>query len=156
MSMITQSDVQAVLEYKDGDLYWKTSGAKVGGCVNRGGYRVMGFNNKTYLVHRIIYMMFFGKLPKIVDHIDNDRTNNKIENLRSAAPAQNLWNAVLRPTNTSGSKGVSWHKKAKKWQVKVSVNCTLKHFGYFADLELADLVATEARNKYHGQFARHA
>jgi len=154
--MITQADVCSAFDYKDGDLYWKDSGAKVGGCVNRGGYKVMGFRNKNYLIHRIVYLMFYGYLPKFIDHVDNDRVNNKLENLRPASPSQNLWNACLRPTNTSGCKGVSWHKKTKKWQVKLSVDRVLKHFGYFDDLELADLVAIEARTKYHGQFARHA
>jgi hypothetical protein len=154
--MITQADVCSAFDYKDGDLYWKDSGAKVGGCVNRGGYKVMGFRNKNYLIHRIVYLMFHGYLPKFIDHVDNDRVNNKLENLRPASPSQNLWNASLRPTNTSGCKGVSWHKKTKKWQVKLSVDRVLKHFGYFDDLELADLVAIEARTKYHGQFARHA
>lgn len=153
--MITQTDICSALIYKDGDLYWKKSGAKVGGCVNRGGYKVMGFKNKTYLTHRIVYLMFHGYQPKFVDHIDNDRTNNRIENLRPANPAQNQWNSRLRPANTSGAKGVCWHKKTKKWQVKISVNRTLKHFGYFDDLELADLVAAEARNKFHVGFARH-
>lgn len=154
--MITQAEVCSALEYKDGNLYWKNSGVQVGGCVNGKGYKKMGFKNKSYLVHRIVYLMFHGVLPKIVDHVDNNKTNNKIENLRPASPSQNLWNASLRSINTSGCKGVSWHKKAKKWQVKLSVGRVLKHFGYFDDLDLADLVATEARVKYHGQFARHA
>ena len=57
--------------------------------------------------------------------------------------------------NTSGVKGVSWHKRSKKWVVSIGVNWKRKALGYFDDLDLAELVSIEARNKYHGEFANH-
>jgi hypothetical protein len=61
----------------------------------------------------------------------------------------------LRPTNKSGCKNVSWCNSKKKWAVQLSINGKQTNIGRFANLEFADLVATEARSKYHGAFARH-
>jgi hypothetical protein len=55
--------------------------------------------------------------------------------------------------NTSGYRGVSWHNKSKTWSVRVTLNKKTKHFGYFKDLELAGLVANEARQLFHGKYA---
>ena len=67
---------------------------------------------------------------------------------------QNAYNTKIRTNNTSGVKGVSWHKKDKKWRVRVCVDGVNNFIGNFDDLELAELVAIEARDKYHGKFAR--
>jgi hypothetical protein len=64
-------------------------------------------------------------------------------------------NSKLYCTNKSGIKNVCWNKKEKKWVVKLQVNKNRIHFGMFEDIELAELVATEARDKYHKTFARH-
>jgi hypothetical protein len=64
-------------------------------------------------------------------------------------------NRKLFKNNTSGCKGVYWNKRNRKWQVSVGVSKKQKHIGYFDDLELAELVALEARDKYHGNFAKH-
>lgn len=154
--MITQSDVQAILGYKDGNLYWKNTDRKISCYQDARGYMRIGIDGKRYLQHRIIYLLFHGHLPPVVDHIDGNPTNNRIENLRAATNAENLQNMKLSPSNTSGGKNVSWDRKAKKWLVMLKVNGAKKYLGLFKDFELADLVASEARNKFHGQFARHA
>lgn len=156
MTMITQSDVQAILGYKDGNLYWKNTDRKISCYQDARGYMRIGIDGKRYLQHRIIYLLFHGHLPPVVDHIDGNPTNNRIENLRAATNAENLQNMKLSPSNTSGGKNVSWDRKAKKWLVMLKVNGAKKYLGLFKDFELADLVASEARNKFHGQFARHA
>ena len=99
--------------------------------------------------------MFNGYLPKFIDHIDCNPSNNKIENLREATFSQNQHNTKKRITNTSGVKNVHWYKPLKKWMVYIMINKKRKHLGYFNNIELAELVAQEARNKYHGKYARH-
>jgi hypothetical protein len=94
-------------------------------------------------------------LPEFLDHIDGNTFNNCIENLRPATISQNNCNQVIRKDNTSGIKGVSWCKTWKKWKVRVQINRKRISFGYFKNLELAELVAIEARNKFHGNFAKH-
>ncbi len=97
--------------------------------------------------------MHYGYLPNYIDHINNISTDNRIENLREANKSENNYNSKLRITNVSGAKNVCWNKKQKKWIVSLGVNNQIKYFGSFNDFELADLVAIEARSKYHKQFA---
>lgn len=99
--------------------------------------------------------MHHGYLPDVIDHIDGDILNNKIENLRPATHTQNMRNTKLSSRNNSGVKGVNWDKKSNKWRVHISVDGKTKTFGRFKDMELAELIAIEARDKYYGEFARH-
>ena len=142
-----------LFDYRDGDLYGK-DGKKVGHKDSQG-YVVVRVNGKHMRAHRVIFCMYHGFMPNAIDHADGDKTNNKIENLRVCSVSENSANKKLGSNNTSGAKGVSWHKPTGKWQVNVSVNKCQRNFGYFNDFELAELVAIEARNKYHGCFARH-
>ena len=159
--MITQEKVLELFEYRDGELYWKKDVAKnvkkgfLAGVPNPRNYKIIGINGKTYRAHRLIFLMFYGYLPKIIDHIDGNTLNNKINNLREAKSADNSANSKLSKNNTTGAKGVFWKKRIKKWEVAVSYNKQRHHFGVYKDFELAELVAIEARNKYHGEFAKH-
>jgi hypothetical protein len=98
--------------------------------------------------------MHHGYLPNSIDHIDADKSNNKIENLRVCTHSQNGFNAQKRKNNTSGTKGVSWSKIANKWHAYIHINRVKKGLGHFDSLEEATKVAQEARIKYHGAFAR--
>ena len=98
--------------------------------------------------------MHYGYIPQIVDHIDGNTLNNKIENLRAVSLNQNQHNRGIDKRNKSGFKNVAWCKRTKKWQVSLAVNNKSMAFGRFSDIELADLVAQEARDKYHKEFVR--
>lgn len=154
--MISQTELKNLLQYKDGNLYWKVhrkNHLKIGdeaGSLHPTGYKQIGINGKYYKFHRIVYFMFYGYLPKYIDHIDNNPLNNQIENLREATIGQNKQNSKLQKNNTSGIKGVSWDKKSKKWRVNVSK----KYFGLYFDKEVACFVADTMRHYYHKQFAR--
>ena len=159
---LTQQQVQELFEYRDGALYWKKVNPlahiiKVGdkvGSRHHTGYVYTKVNGINMAEHRLIFLLHHGYLPEEVDHIDNNRANNKIENLRAATALTNAQNATIRKDNTSGVKGVHWNKNRNNWRVRVQVNNKRIVIGDFKDLELAELVAIEARNKYHGQFAR--
>jgi hypothetical protein len=158
---LTKEYLNELFEYRDGELYWKRKtsnrdniGQKAG-TLNQRGYIKTGINKKIYSNHRLIFMMFNGFLPKLLDHIDGNKLNNRIENLREATNGENKQNSKLNKNSSSGVKGVHWNSREKKWQVRVQVGKKRMSFGYFKDLELADLVAQEARNKYHQEFARH-
>ena len=149
------------LEYSDGKLYWKKSTSNrvnVGseaGSYQTGGYMAVKLLGKRIPVHKIVYLLHHGYIPEIVDHIDGNRSNNKIENLRICTKAENNINTSIRRHNTSGIKNVSWHKQTGKWRVIVRHKGKPNSFGLYADIELAELVAIEARNKLHGKFASH-
>jgi hypothetical protein len=159
-STLTQDQAKDLFEYRNGDLYWKISKgqAKIGskvGCFDKEGYRVTIINYKNYKVHRLIFMMHYGFFPQQVDHINGNKSDNHIENLREATHSFNECNKAIQKNNTSGAKGVSWKKDIKKWVVRVGINKKQYRLGCFEDLELASLVAEMAREKYHKEYARH-
>jgi hypothetical protein len=151
---LDQTTISTILEDKDGVLYWRKTGKKAG-TLHHTGYIQVCVNKKLHNAHRLMFMLHHGWVPEVIDHVDGNRANNKIDNLRTATWSQNLQNMKLRPTNKSGCKNVSWCNSKKKWAVQLSINGKQTNIGRFADLEFADLVATEARSKYHGAFARH-
>lgn len=147
--------------YENGNLYRKKStqknvlvGSKVG-TTNVLGYSVVSIKNKTYLIHRLIYWMTYGYLPKYIDHIDGNKLNNNINNLREATNQQNIFNQKTRKNSSSGIKNVLWDKKAKKWCVRFTINYKPKHIGMYSNLEEAIQVAKDTRAKLHGKFAKH-
>ena len=158
---MTKDEALKLFSYKEGKLYWliqanprAPKGKKAGSY--SGSYIVTRWQRKSWYVHRLIFLMHHGWLPVEVDHIDLDKTNNRIENLRASTSSENKFNAPIRSHNSSGIKNVSWHKRNKKWRVDIRENGAVHSIGMFDDLEFAELVAVESRAKYHGKFARHA
>jgi len=146
---LTQEETLKMFKYIDGELYVKT------GYICSCGYNRVRVKGKQFMSHRVIFLMHHGYLPKLIDHIDGNRLNNNITNLRPANKTQNSQNSKKRIDNISGFKNINWDKENKKWQVRLTINKKPISFGYYDDLELADLVAQEARNKFYGDFARH-
>ena len=158
--MITQNYLKQIFEYKDGNLYYKEPCGKMkigkkAGSKRTSGYIAIVINKKPYYSHRLIFAMFHGFFPKFIDHINGNKSDNRIENLREATKAQNQFNIPKLKNNTSGIKCVSWSNKDKKWIVRLSVNKKNKYFGGYFDIQVAKFVAETMRHKYHGQFANH-
>ena len=156
---LTQELLQSRYEYRDGLLYWKKnhSNCKIGelvGAINGLGYYTTRVNGITYPVHRLIFMFHNGYLPEVVDHIDGNPLNNKIENLRSANYLTNKYNQKDYKNNTSGHKGVYWSKEHQMWKTQINFNGKRKHLGYFNDLLDASEFVALARDMVHGSFVR--
>jgi hypothetical protein len=151
---ITKEILNQKFEYVDGNLFNRKNGKKYG-TLRPNGYMQFCIKRKTYLMHRIIFMMHYGYLPKCLDHIDGNPLNNRIENLREATQSENNCNQKLRVTNKSGLKNIHWASDKRKWIAKITINKKTKFLGAYKDLELAELVAEEARHKYHKEFANH-
>ncbi len=158
---ITQQFLHEIFEYRDGYLFWKVDrrGNKLKGKqANRlkksNGYQEVTINKKHYYVHRIIFMMFYERWPEQVDHIDSDRSNNLISNLREANNAQNNRNTKTRASNTSGFKGVSYYTSLKKYVAKITVNYKGFHLGCFDTPEEAHEAYKKAALEFHENFAR--
>lgn len=135
-----------------------TRKGKRAGNVDGRGYRQVCLNGKRYKEHHVAWFMVNGVWPKdigmCIDHIDGNRSNNAISNLRLATTQENNRNGTLRSDNTSGHKGVYWRAERKSWRVVLNVSKgKVKQFGCYKDFELACLVADAAREKYHGNFA---
>jgi hypothetical protein len=96
------------------------------------------------------------KTPKDMDtdHINGDGLDNRRDNLRVCNCAQNQRNRGKQNNNQSGLKGVSWHKKGKKWITQLKLNKKNIYLGLFKNKERAAVAYNEAATKYHGEFAR--
>ena len=150
--------VLSAFDYQDGNLIRKSGRVneigKIAGYVHKAsGYIHVKINTKAFKAHRLVFLYHHGYLPECVDHIDGDKANNKIENLRAATKEQNSCNQKVRSTNKSGCKGVKWNSVSKKWQVGICKNYKNIHLGLYEDLELASLVAIEATELIHGRFS---
>lgn len=158
---ITQQFLHEIFEYRDGHLFWKVDrrGNKVKGkqasrLKKSNGYQEVTINKKKYYAHRIIFMMFYGRWAEQIDHIDGDRSNNLISNLREANNAQNNRNTKLRVTNQTGFKGVSYYNSIKRYVAKITVNYKGIHLGCFDTPEEAHEAYKKAALELHGDFAR--
>ena len=123
-------------------------GSKVGPVTtkNGAGYYVFKHNQKQYYVHRVAWWFIFGEMPDMIDHIDRDRQNNCISNLRLTTYKDNSQNLSMDKRNISGYTGITWNKKAKMW----IVNKADKYLGCFKNIE----DAIKCREDYCKEFKR--
>lgn len=158
----SQEELKNLFDYHpDGYLIWKVSTApqiKVGqivGTTNKKTlYRRTTINYTFYLVHRLIYCWHYGEIPNdyLIDHIDGDKSNNRIENLRIATKSQNQQNRKAYKNNKLGIKGVSWNHNHKKYHVHITINNKIISLGSHSTLEEAIQARKEGEKKYHPEF----
>ncbi|EKN5985633.1 HNH endonuclease [Yersinia enterocolitica] len=109
------------------------------GVSNGKGYLQVTLSRKPYRVHRIIWEMHNGPIPEgmQIDHIDHNRVNNRLNNLRVVTNKQNNQNRTRPSNNTSGTIGVYWNKFSRKWHSIIVVDGKEKSIGYFDDINNA-------------------
>jgi len=139
--ILTQDYLQSIFEYKDGNFYRKKTttnsvniGDKAGWMAHNGYYAVSVLSKKQYL-HRLIFLYHHGYLPKFIDHIDGNPSNNKIENLREATQSQNMANAIGK--NKNQLKGTTFDKKRNKWVASIMLNYKRIYIGGFDTMQEA-------------------
>lgn len=126
---------------------------------NRRGYVNGHILGQCYRAHRIAWAMTYGQWPsRQIDHINGDRSDNRIQNLRDVAHQTNGQNQKKPVTNTSGVCGVCWHRGARKWQARIRVNDRHIYLGVFDSMEEAVRVRKIAEREYgfhpnHGRAA---
>ena len=157
--IISQEQLQSIFEYKDGEIFRKIktgNSVKIGekaGWHKHGGYMCVSVNAKSIYIHRVIFLMHYGYLPKYIDHIDGNPSNNKIENLRKATQSQNMANS--NRTNKNKLKGTTFSKKQKKWVAAIMINYKRIHLGYFETELEAHNAYTKKADEIFKEFARH-
>ena len=157
--MITQAQLKEIFNYVNGELYWKVRPSnfvdlsKPAGSINNDGYRSISVRRERYQAHRLVYIYHHGFYPIMLDHINNNRSDNRIENLREATARQNGMNKVTGSNNTSGVKGVHFCKSTKKWKSVIRSNGKRLTIGYFTNISDAKDAVTGARRVLHGEFA---
>tara|TARA_R110001606_G_scaffold27768_3_gene88653 strand:+ start:2256 stop:2783 length:528 start_codon:yes stop_codon:yes gene_type:complete len=132
--------IRSILNYDNatGVFTWKekpTSKVSIGdvaGCVNAHGYRVITINKKQYREHRLAWLYVYGYTPKKLDHINRNKTDNRVSNLRPISTQGNARNQGLNPRNKSGFNGVLWCKLSSKWRAQIVVSGKAISIGFFS------------------------
>ena len=159
-------------------LYWKAreevcredkifnaqfAGKRAGNQSKTSGYVQITMRRKGKRIvlkeHRLVYSMFCHQIISEdlhIDHVDGNRSNNSVLNLRAATASENNCNTGIRSDNSSGHKGVCFAKYAGKWRAIIRFAGKSVHLGYFSSKEDARLAYAAAAEKMHGQFARNA
>lgn len=126
------------------------------GVQDKDGYIRFRINGRTYSGHRMAWIYMNGHDSRfLIDHVNGDKSDNRIENLREATSSQNLHNAKRSARNTSGVKGVSWVPRLGKWVGRIHLQYKKHVVGYFNDIESAEIAMAAFREKLVGEFARH-
>lgn len=124
------------------------------GWQDKNGYMMARVAGKRVLLHRLAFLYMTGDMPENeIDHINRDPSDNRWENLRCASHSQNGKNTGFRKNNTSGFKGVSFHKGKKRWLASIMVDGKRINLGAFASPEDASAAYQSAAVKHFGEFA---
>ena len=160
--MLTIERLKGLLNYDEdsGNLTWLVDkkSAKTGDIVgfkSKQPYYEVHIDGQKYLVHRLVWFYSYGVWPNIIDHRDGNTRNNSLKNLREVTVAQNSLNKKRSKNNLCGAKNVSYKQDRNKYAVNLDVDGKPKHIGHYPTIELAKIAATEARIKYHGEYAKH-
>ena len=160
-SELTVGRLRELIDYNPdtGSMAWKVSTSNripVGseaGSLQSAGYRYVTIDGQKYLAHRLAWFYVHGAWPKEIDHINRDRLDNRMSNLRMATRSQNSMNKGRRSDNKSGVTGVTWHKGSQKWRAVCHMNGKQIQVGMFDSIEEAAKAYAEAAEKLHGEFA---
>lgn len=144
-----------------GQLVWlkETNGqpaGKVAGSLNAKGYRCLRINGENKIISRLIWEIHHGPIPEgiEIDHRNGNRDCNYIWNLRLATRNQNMHNRKLNSNNTSGIKGVSWHKRDRYWVARVAINGKTYRKHFKCKDQAVEWIQNK-RKELHGKFTNH-
>ena len=140
---------------------WKnfnTRFAGVGaGSPNNEGYVHIKISGRLHKAHRLAWLITHREWPYgQIDHINHNRSDNRLDNLRVVTNQQNTYNQKKRKTNASGFTGVGWHKRICKWQAQIQADGKKVCLGYFENIEAAVAARKAAEENFgfhpnHGQ-----
>ena len=158
-STLTQARLKQVLAYdeKTGDFYRLSNGfgrpreiGSVAGCIDNVGYRRIKIDGRRYQAHWLVWMYVHGAFPKTgcLDHIDHDRSNNRIDNLRESTNQTNCQNRTKETNTLSGRIGVGFFKDVGKWSAQITVSGNRIYLGSFGDLDDAILAREKAEAEH--------
>lgn len=153
--------LQRAFEYncETGEIRWKIKPSKniqigsLAGHKSKLGYVQIGINGKLYLAHRLAWLLFYKEIPpKMLDHINGDKADNRIVNLRAASNAENMRNMGKTGRNKTGYKGVSFNKKLNKYVASIGYNMKTIYLGLHQTPEDAHAAYCEAAKRLHGSY----
>lgn len=155
--MITQDRLKHLLDYNsdNGLFYWKvqkgsSAPGSLAGTINKNGrYITICIDRRSYYAHRLAFLYASGRFPLYtVDHINGNKLDNAMLNLRDVPQSENNKNARKRYNNSSGHSGVAWSKPQKKWYAQIGGEKNRKFLGLFSELSEAIAVRKAAEIEY--------
>lgn len=158
--MITHARLRELFVYdrKSGNFIRRISTGRNGchragehaGTIQNHGYLVITADKQRYVAHRLAWFYVYGVWPiGDLDHINEDKLDNRISNLREATRKQNMQNVRRHKHNTSGYKGVAWHSQRGKWRAYIFDSYQQIHLGLFESKEAAFAARSKAEKQYH-------
>lgn len=160
--MLTQQRLKELLHYDPdtGVFTWKPgrrgvpSGA-VAGSKHSDGYIKIRVDGGDYFAHRLAWLFTAGEWPaNQIDHINGQKSDNRINNLREASHSQNEHNKGVRKDSLTGVKGVQWHPASKRFKAIIKLHGKAQILGYFSTIEGAADAYRKAELELRGEFAR--
>lgn len=166
-----QAFLQELFTYENGALIWKPRpqsafrsyaafcmwnkryAGRIAGCRNGRGYWRIAINKRTYFAHRLIWLYHYGYMPETIDHINNNPSDNRLENLRAATITENRWNSRRLKDTTTNAKGV-YKRSDKSYEAHICTNYKRVYLGRFVCKSDAIAAVVAARKALHKTFAR--
>ena len=145
MNTITLDRLLAVVYYNSGKLFWVDTGDEAG-SLNGRGYTKIKIDGRAFFRHRLIYFIHNGKWPKLVDHKDQDKSNDFPENLRDASHVLNSHNTEFT-RGKYGVRGVHYDDRLKKFRAQIQVDGVKKHIGLFNSIEEAKMAYEQVKHE---------
>jgi hypothetical protein len=158
--MLTVDRLNTLFYEVDGVLFWKEDKRnnpvkdKEAGYLFRDGYKRVKVDGKIYTIHRLIFFKHYGYFPVEIDHINNNKLDNRITNLREVTRCQNQWNRPVKRNSTTGVKGVYPHFRGK-FSAEIRQSGTKHYLGLFNTVEEAAKAVQQKREELHCGFVNH-
>jgi hypothetical protein len=152
MKKLTREQVLALVKYDPGTGKLTFNELpNVHGWINGGGYHVVRLYGTDFYVHRLAIFITYGVWPEAVDHVNGNKLDNRISNLRIATRQENLFNSRCRSDSASGVKGVKRHGKG--WRAKIKRDGITYSLGTFPTIEEAGEAYRRAAAKLHEAYS---
>lgn len=144
-----QRKIKKLFTYVNGNLIWNETRGRakkgdIAGCLHHTGYITVRYKGKAYLAHRLIYIYHNQNIPDslFIDHINGNRSDNLIDNLR-------LVNVQENGYNRKKVKGYSWDKAMQKWRAMIKINQKSISLGFFDTEDEARAAYLSAKKTLH-------
>lgn len=156
---LTDERLQELLSYdpETGEFKWRSNrrgtarAGSVAGTLSRYGYRLIKIDGRGYFAHRLAWLYVYGRWPvDQIDHINTDKNDNRIANLREATGPENSGNQrKARAGSTTGLLGVSWYRRRNKFKASIGLSGKIMYLGYFRTAEEAHQAYLKAKRELH-------
>ena len=159
--MLTQERIRELLDYDPvtGHLIWRVTKSpkapkgSIAGSVNAKGHVNLQIDKRMYAAHQVVFALHYNHITREIDHINRNKQDNRVENLRACDSSKNKGNIGLLRSNQSGYRGVSLNKSTGKYHAQIKISGKQVYLGRFDTAEDAARMYDGTAKLYFGEFA---